>query len=1439
MNSSGVYPYIQIQGNIASSNTDTGNGVTMGIYNDDAKINYEMTRITMECGSSNSNIIGFGNLLFSTKAGLSNLMKEAMRITYDKNVGIGTKTPSEKLSIYDGNIQILGSNVGLLIQDTSNINSTLLNNDGLFYKNSNYYISYINNSNQINKAIGFDSNLNTRIYNNLYVNSNVYTSNFNVSGIISLNTLGVSGTANLNSNLIVLGSSTFSNTLNVIGVTTLSNNLNVTGITTLNSTNITSLNNSGITILGSTLNVTGTASLSNNLNVTGAAFLSNNLNVAGITTLNSTNTTSLNNSGTATLGSTLNVTGAATLSNNLLVLGISTHSGSSIFNNTTTFNSNVIFSLPIFLNSNLNVAGVTTLNGTNTTTLNNSGITVLGSTLNVTGATSLSNNLSVSGITTLVNTNTTSLNNSGTLNVTGATSFSNNLNVSGTTTLTNTSTTSLNNSGITTLGNTLNVTGATILSNNLNVLGVSTLANTTTIALNNSGTTILGGTLNITGSAALSNNLNVLGISTLANTNTTSLNNTGITTLGSTLNIAGATALSNNFSVLGVSTLANTTTTSLNNSGTTILGSTLNVTGAAAFSNNLNVTGITTLNSTNTTSLNNSGTTLLGNTLNVTGVTSLSNNLNVTGISTLSGTAATSINNSGITTLGNTLNVTGATALSNNLNVLGVSTLANTITTSLNNFGTTTLGSTLNVTGATAFSNNFNVLGVSTLTNTTTTSLNNFGPTILGGTLQVAGSSALNSNLILNSYMDLSNIIQPTYPVNSNMRLYFNSNTGFLEGLNTKNNSNILTTFNPTSNIGDIMVHNGITQTALPVGTINQILYCNPAISNKLGWKDISSDTGAPNLDTSKFFNGYNTTATPLNVTTYTDIIWDGYRIYDSDFFTVINDIEIQFNFTGIYTVFVNVSAITTVADNFSACRFKVQKSTQGGAYTDIVGANCYTNHDLAIATSSGSASMYYIESATINDKIKVNGIIFSGKTTNTVTLITNGCEIIVSRIHIDDIFDSTLYIDSYITTTKTLTQNTYADITFDVNRISNSYTHTAGSALFTVSNTGLHLIIAKIHVAANAKSFSTSQLLTNTSGSFVVIPGSIVNTYQNDATNNDGSSAISVIVQLNAGDSIKLQSQTNVATTTTVSDGTSMYITCLKSTTNNQTTVKHICAYNTTAITINATYTDITYQGLSTTNAIYSFTTNTAPITFNQTGKYLVSYRATIINTNILNANKDLVGTRLVSDTGNGAGFNEIAASSTSKFAPSATVYKNSLISQSVLYIQSGTIIKMQAIKIGGNGTIATVANGSSFSIIKLDNAPVVNSVIAPILNYGTFYQLATNKSTSSTTSTVYTQKLLMTTTPIPNGTYRVGINYQLTNSANKDLSIRIVVDNINVIHEQILIFASSATFVFYDFENIVLTTGVHTISMEYRSNTAGTAAAIFNTKLEFYRVM
>jgi len=188
---------------------------------------------------------------------------------------------------------------------------------------------------------------------------------------------------------------------------------------------------------------------------------------------------------------------------------------------------------------NTAVAGTLAVTGaTSLSSLTTSGNATIGGTLGITGGLTIPGTLSVTGASTL----------------TGAVGMGSTLNVTGLSTLA-----SLGVTGAATVGTTLGVTGLSTLAS-LAVTGASTLDS---LAVTNAAT--IGTTLGVTGLSTLAS-LSVTGASTLA-----SASITGAATVGTTLGVTGATTLGD-LAANGNTTLGNqnTDTLTLNSNSITV-----------------------------------------------------------------------------------------------------------------------------------------------------------------------------------------------------------------------------------------------------------------------------------------------------------------------------------------------------------------------------------------------------------------------------------------------------------------------------------------------------------------------------------------------------------------------------------------------------------------------------------------------------------------------------------------------------------------------------------------------------------------------------------------------------------------------------------------------------------------------------------------------------
>jgi len=588
-----------------------------------------------------------------------------------------------------------------------------------------------------------------------------------VTGAASLSsTLTVTGASTLSSTLGVTGATTLSNTLTVSGASTLSSSLNVTGaITFENVTDATSSTDGGcLTVAGGVaiakkLYVGSDLSIGGNLTLAGTTTFSGNLVVGGTTTLDQT----LDVTGATSLANTLAVTGATTLSSTLGVTGVIN------FNNTTDATSSTdggcltvaggaAVAKKLFVGTNLNVGGTSTLTGAATlsNTLDVSGATTLSSTLGVTGAATLSSTLSASGVITFSNTtDATSSTDGGCVTVAGGAAVAKKLYVGGT----------LGVTGATTISSTLSVNGAGSFNNTLDVTGASTLTGALTLW----GGASLMSSLSVAAGASFNSVVNISGAAYCFNSNDASSSTSGgsLTVsggaaiakklfVGGTLGVTGATSLSSTLSATGAVNFSDTTDATSSESG-----GCLTVAGGAAVAKKLYV-GLSAS---------------ITGALNVASVTNLSGQLNTNSriISTNTDNTTTSHAQCALTIAGGAAiaknlyvgmdfsaegnsNLAQNASVGNNLTVYGATTLSTTVAVT----GAATLSSTLGVTGATTLSSSLSASGAITFSNTTNATSSTAGGcvTISGGaavakklfvgeTLNVTGVTTLGNNLIV------------------------------------------------------------------------------------------------------------------------------------------------------------------------------------------------------------------------------------------------------------------------------------------------------------------------------------------------------------------------------------------------------------------------------------------------------------------------------------------------------------------------------------------------------------------------------------------------------------------------------------------------------------------------------------------------------------------
>jgi hydroxyacyl-ACP dehydratase HTD2-like protein with hotdog domain len=528
---------------------------------------------------------------------------------------------------------------------------------------------------------------------NLLASSDAY-----INGMIS-----VIGDINVNSGKFVVSGAN--------GNTTVAGSLNVTAAG--------GINNSGATVLASTLAVSGETTLSNNVSVVGGT-----LGVSGVTTL----------SDAATVGGTLGVTGASTFGGNLTLnatdFAIGVAAQPATINATTP--GNLTIKVPSMTNNALRVIdadsnelfGVKSNNTASEMNIQTVKTNVSG-TLDVTGDTKINTDKFV--ITA----------------ATGNTAIAGTLDVTGDTTINTDKFVVTAASGNTAIAGTLGVTGASTFNDNVSVADTKTFTVGT-------GASSLGGTLAVTGESTFNNNLFVKSGGTNTVTITQSngnFKNTGYLWTDSQL-IVGDT---DKFTVLGTN-------------GNTEIGGDLKIntdkfvvtaaSGNTAIAGGLDVTGDAKVNTDKFVVTAASGNTAIAGTIGVTGASTLSSTLDVTGDTKINTDKFVVTAASGNTAIAGTLDVTADTKINTDKFVVTAAS------------GNTAIAGTLDVTAdtkintdkfvVTAASGNTAIAGTLDVTADTKINTDKFvvtaasGNTAIAGTLDVTGNAVLNGDLSLN-----------------------------------------------------------------------------------------------------------------------------------------------------------------------------------------------------------------------------------------------------------------------------------------------------------------------------------------------------------------------------------------------------------------------------------------------------------------------------------------------------------------------------------------------------------------------------------------------------------------------------------------------------------------------------------------------------------------
>lgn len=705
-----------------------------------------------------------------------------------------------------------------------------------------------------------------------------------------------------------------------------------------------------------------------------------------------------------------------------------------------------------------------------------------------------------------------------------------------------------------------------------------------------------------------------------------------------------------------------------------------------------------------------------------------------------------------------------------------------------------------------------------------------------GGGLTIAGGASIAKKVFIGTDLDVGNTIRltpisvPSNPA-SGGRFYIDSSEG---GFKSVNSTGVVKYYNPNTDKGDLVTHNGITDTRLPVGITNQILYSDPTLPNGIGWKNLSNDTVVINPNVSKYFEAYNSSNTTLT-DSYTNLITDTIRTTDVDYFTFNNNSELTILSSGTYFVIGKLTVENTTGNDETYASMVIQKGV-ANMYSDLPGTLAYaftfTLNQSPICSCTSSAIITISEGEQIRLQMRRENA------QETLRTYPNSCNLVVVRVFIDEVDDNSAYFNTYKTSNQTLT-GSFTDIILNTNRtIDSGYSHTSGSAETVFNEDGVYFVNTNIgftKTSGNDYTQAESELsLSDSAGlNYTRVPATLNYCYMR-RSGAFHSSVVYCVLSVTTGQRLKIRSRISTGSNvTSLANACQLNITKYQSTTNGQTNVKFVDVYSTTSQVINSSYTDIIFNTQRIINPVFSHTIGTAPITVGETGKYMLYVKASTDNTNTNANNNTSTQMRVLLDTGNG--YSAISG----HLASTVNVYnlagKSNVGMVLTLSLSAGSSLKVQMIKLYASAVVVTIPDSCSFSIIKVEPE---EQIVESILKFGTQYTYVESSGLTSTTSTEYIQKLRLTTGLVPEGYYRVGCFFvTYPEVSNNDANIQLLLDNATTLQETVESRSTSSRQASYIFKQVQLSDGIHNIDLNFRGTT-GSTVYILDTRIELWRL-
>ena len=634
---------------------------------------------------------------------------------------------------------------------------------------------------------------------------------------------------------------------------------------------------------------------------------------------------------------------------------------------------------------------------------------------------------------------------------------------------------------------------------------------------------------------------------------------------------------------------------------------------------------------------------------------------------------------------------------------------------------------------------------------------------------------------------------------------------------------------NPLTVKGDIFTRNATVVDRLPVGTQGQVLRTSLETSTGLKWVDNFN----PGIDCE--ISNFGTATTAIGVS-YTDIQTEQVRNFDSrGILNRLTNTDTIINQTGKYLVVAVVALTKTVGTTSTTCTLKMVEDTSGtltGAFTDVTNVTSYTyNPNVTQPTDTGY--LIYVKNYNKNDRIKIQAIKSIG-TGDTITQLNFGVSLNIASFCVDTYQDNTQYFNAYTNANSAALTGSFADITLNASRITDSnYTFTPGSATVTLTTAGTYFAIMNCNITKSSgvdASMATFQFVKNAT----VISGTNTCAFVINATNNLGSTCSQVIFTAAANDTLKIQGQLTSGSNLVCSPGTNLIIIKLQNSSSSQVNTKYLALAQTANTLLNTSTTDIPYvtENFKTVSAFtHSTVTNTQEITITEDGFYYLFGSITMTNSNAS------PGTARMLFLYNSSSFyNQYEGCYSEAYVHRTGTFNKKTFSNCIfVYIPSGFIIKLQALRTSTTGVITTQGVDTSLIALKANGPDIL---FEPTNPFGTYFSSNSSNVSTLTASTTFVQKLLLSTGLIPNGIYRLDWSFKLASVVANEMEVQILLNNSNqIMLQRITQSVTTNTRIQSGYNLLTLISRNYNIQFDFRS-VDGTNVIIREVSFVFYRI-